>query len=408
MRLFRKKLNMSQEDIASKLHIARPVISNWERGGSEPSTSQLARLAQVLGVSLDVLVNNENEGKKIAIIDTSMLIKRPAIINEILEKFEEVIIPKIVIDELNHQKDNGKPWLKRQAWLIMFNIDQIRNKNKKLIIYPTISKNMNSKHDEEIAKIAIERASENFVDKVYVFANDIWFTFLVNEQRSNLFLLSYDDYKDKFIDDKDLFDTEKSQEFMSLFKNKEWNKIQSMEYNPEIDVNFIDPETGYTPLIQAIRHRNIEIIRFIIEKYKTHIDLDCRDNHKYKFTPLLHAAQLRRIDIMVLLINDGADVDAGSQGSNSGNMPLMVCAWHGFSEGVKLLLEHGACLNQQDDNGFTALTKACIKGYSEIVALLIKETDIHIRSRENKKAFEYIKHNKEYSRKIFNYFKEKM
>jgi len=129
---------MSQEDIASKLHIARPVISNWERGESEPSTSQLARLAQVLGVSLDVLVNNENEGKKVAIIDTSMLIKRPAIIKEILEKFEEVIIPKIVIDELNHQKDNAKPWLKRQAWLIMFNIEQIRNKNKKLIIYPTI------------------------------------------------------------------------------------------------------------------------------------------------------------------------------------------------------------------------------------------------------------------------------
>jgi transcriptional regulator with XRE-family HTH domain len=82
MKKLRKELNMSQETIASKLNIVRPVISNWERGKGEPSTSQLVNLAQVLGVSVDTLVKNEDEGKQVVVVDTSILIKRPAIIKE--------------------------------------------------------------------------------------------------------------------------------------------------------------------------------------------------------------------------------------------------------------------------------------------------------------------------------------
>jgi len=405
----REKLGMSQEDIAQKMHIARPVISNWERGKGEPSTSQLTRLAQILNVSLDVLVHNETEGKQVAIIDTSMLVKRPAIIREITEKLDEIIIPQVVIDELNNQKDNAKPWLKKQAALIMHFIDEIKNKNKKLIIYPTLSNNVKDKHDVQIANIAIERATKNFSDKIYVFANDIWFSFLVKEKRSNIFLLSYQEYKLKFLDNEDFYNADKTQEFMTLIKNKYWKQIHSMKYNPEIDINYIDPETGYTPLIQAIRHRNIEIIRYLLETYKTNIDLDCHDNFKYKFTPLLHAAQMKNIDIMKLLVEEGADIDVGSMGDNSGNTPLMVCAWHGFYDGVKFCIEQGACLNQQDSKaGFTALIKACFHGHLEVAALLIKGTDVHIRSRENKKAIEYIKPNKKNSMELYNLFKGKM
>jgi ankyrin repeat protein len=182
-----------------------------------------------------------------------------------------------------------------------------------------------------------------------------------------------------------------------------------MEYDPEIDINYVDPEIGYTPLIQVIRHRNIEMVRYLIEKYKTHIDLDRHDNYKYKFTPLLHTAQIQNLDMMKLLVESGADIDVGSRGDNSGNTPLMVCAWHGFYEGVKFLVEQGSCLNQQDGkNGLTALMKACIKGFPEIAALLINGTDLHIRSRENKKAVEYIKPNRENSIALCNLFKGRM
>jgi transcriptional regulator with XRE-family HTH domain len=405
----RNELGMSQEDIAEKLCVVRPVISNWEHGKSEPSTSQLAKLAQVFNVSLDVLVNNETTGKCVAVIDTSMLVKRPIIIREIVEKFDEIVVPQVVIDELNNQKDNAKYWLKRRAALIMNFVNEIKNKNKKLIIQPTLQKNINDKHDVQIANIAIERARNNFGDKIYVFANDIWFSFLVNEKQGNLILLSYDAYKTQFLDNENYYDTKKTQKFMALFKEKKWKEIESMEYDPEIDINYVDPETGYTPLIQAVRCHNINIIRDLVKKYEIRIDLNCCDNHKFKFTPLLHAVQMGKFDMVKLLVEEGADIDFGSKGDNSGNTPLMACAWHGFFEGAKFLVEHGACLNQQDGkNGFTALIKACFQGHLEIAALLVNGTDINIRSRENKKAVEYIKPNKKSSKDMYNLFKDKM
>jgi ankyrin repeat protein/transcriptional regulator with XRE-family HTH domain len=405
---FRKALELYQDDIATRMHIARPVISNWESRKSEPSTSQLTKLAQILNVSLDTLVYNKTDGKQVVIIDTSMLIKRPAIIREVMEKFDEIIVPQVVINELNYRKDNGKPCLKKQVALIMHLIDDIKNKDKKLIIQPSLQKDKNAEHDVQISNIAIERASKDFVDKVYVFANDIWFSFLVKEERANLYLLTYDEYKNRFLDNEDFYDIKKTQEFMSLIKEKKWKQIELIGYDSEIDINYIDPETGYTPLIQAIRYQNIDIIRFLIEKYRKIIDLDRHDNYKYKFTPLLHTAQMRRIDMMRILVEEGADIDVGSTGDNSGNTPLMVSAWHGFYEGAKFLVEQGACLNQQDSKaGFSALIKACFHGHYDIAALLINETDVNIRSRENKKAIEYIKLNKKNSLELYSLFKGK-
>ena len=414
LKRLRKALNLSQDDIALKMNIARPVISNWESGKSEPSTSQLTRLARILNVSLDALVYNKIDGKQVVIIDSSMLIKRPVIIREVIDKFDEVIVPDVVIKELNYRKDNGKPWLKKQVALVMNFINEIKEKeknekNRKLIFQPSLPKDDKAEHDVQISNIAIERASKDLGDKVYIFANDIWFSFLVKEKKPNLYLLSYENYKTQFHDNEDLYDIKKTQEFMSLIKEKKWEQVKKIGYDSEIDINYIDLETGYTPLIQAIRHYNIEIIRFLIEKYRKSIDLDCYDNHKYKFTPLLHSAQLKNIDMMKLLVEEGADIDVGSMGDNSGNTPLMVCAWHGFYEGVKFLVEQGACLNQQDSKaGYTPLIKACFHGHLEVAALLINGTDVNIRSRENKKAIEYIKPNKKNGLELYNLFRKEI
>ena len=407
----RKAQDMSQDDLAAKMHIVRQVISYWESSKSEPSTSQLTRLAQIFNVSLDVLVYNKIEGKQVVIIDTSMLIKRPVIIREVIEIFDEVIVPDVVIKELNYRKDNGKPWLKKQVALVMHFINEIKEKeknekDKKLFIQPSLPKDDKAEHDVQISNIAIERASKDLGDKVYLFANDIWFSFLAKEKKPNLYLLSYDDYKTQFHDNEDFFDIKKTQDFMAYIKEKKWEEVKKIAGDPEIDVNYIDLETGYTPLIQAIRYYNIEIIRLLIENYRKSIYLDLHDKHKYKFTPLLHTAQLKNIDMMRLLVEEGADIDVGSAGDNSGNTPLMVCAWHGFYEGAKFLVEQGACINQQDSRaGYTALIKACFHGHLDVAALLIDKTDINIRSRENKKAIEYIKPNKKNSFELYNLFK---
>lgn len=52
----RKGLGWSQEDLASRLKVARTTISNWEKGVAYPSFSDLLELAIVLRTTMDELV----------------------------------------------------------------------------------------------------------------------------------------------------------------------------------------------------------------------------------------------------------------------------------------------------------------------------------------------------------------
>ena len=42
---YRKKANMSQEELADKLNVSRQAVSKWERGESSPDTDNLIALA---------------------------------------------------------------------------------------------------------------------------------------------------------------------------------------------------------------------------------------------------------------------------------------------------------------------------------------------------------------------------
>lgn len=61
----RKELNITQKDLASKLHITDKAISKWERGLSFPDISMLIPLSEVLNISLyDLLKGEESNGWK--------------------------------------------------------------------------------------------------------------------------------------------------------------------------------------------------------------------------------------------------------------------------------------------------------------------------------------------------------
>jgi rRNA-processing protein FCF1 len=341
-------------------------------------------------------------GKKVVVVDTSVLLKRPAIISELLEKFDEVVIPKVVSGELNYQKDHANPQIKQKAWLVLKNIGL--HKSNRISFFE--SRDSSGINDEKIANIACEKARQHPQDKVYMLAQDVYFSILTKGLK-NLTILTLEEYSKEF-PETSKFDMEKTRQFISILKKHELKEIRLFKSDSLIDINHIDPETGYTPLIMAIRFKNIEIIRHLLQEFKGFIDLDKHDKFKYNFTPLLHAVQIQHLDIIKLLFEAGADIGIGSSGKNAGNTPLMVCAWHGFYEGAVFFVGQGACCNQQDSNGFTALTKACIKGHFQIAALLVDRTDMGIRSRDNKKVFEYIEQGKSYSEALFNLFKTKL
>lgn len=61
--LYRKKNNLSQEELAEKLGISRQAVSKWERAEASPDTDNLINLAKLYGVSLDELLNSDPVSK---------------------------------------------------------------------------------------------------------------------------------------------------------------------------------------------------------------------------------------------------------------------------------------------------------------------------------------------------------
>lgn len=55
----RRDKKMSQEDLAEALNISRQAVSKWENSLSNPDTEKLIRLAQILGVDINELVQCE-------------------------------------------------------------------------------------------------------------------------------------------------------------------------------------------------------------------------------------------------------------------------------------------------------------------------------------------------------------
>ncbi len=56
---FRKQNNLSQEQLAEKMGVARQTISKWELEETSPDIEQSKKLSQIFNVSLDDLTDND-------------------------------------------------------------------------------------------------------------------------------------------------------------------------------------------------------------------------------------------------------------------------------------------------------------------------------------------------------------
>ncbi len=85
---FRKKLNLSQEELADKIGVTRQTISKWELNETTPSLNQLLELAKVFNISLNDLTNE-------AVI--TKLEKNEIIINKLSKKIIVICITLFII-----------------------------------------------------------------------------------------------------------------------------------------------------------------------------------------------------------------------------------------------------------------------------------------------------------------------
>ncbi|MBN1855674.1 MAG: helix-turn-helix transcriptional regulator [Dehalococcoidia bacterium] len=65
---FRKRHGLSQEDMATELHVTRQAVSNWETGKAFPDIDMLKRIATFIEVSVNDIIYDAAERKSKRII----------------------------------------------------------------------------------------------------------------------------------------------------------------------------------------------------------------------------------------------------------------------------------------------------------------------------------------------------
>jgi len=104
------------------------------------------------------------------------------------------------------------------------------------------------------------------------------------------------------------------------------------------------------------------------------------------YTALHHAAVGGHLDVIEVLLDKGAKLDAiGSRGETA----LYLAASKGNYEVVKLLSEHGANVDRASSDGKTPLHRAAMAGDSDTVTVLLDAgADASLKDRSGKTALE--------------------
>lgn len=87
----RKKIGLSQEELAEKVGVARQTISKWELGETAPDIKQSKKLSEIFNISLDELTDNDI--KDVLVEKTSNTEKLAGIILKLIK----VIVILIVV-----------------------------------------------------------------------------------------------------------------------------------------------------------------------------------------------------------------------------------------------------------------------------------------------------------------------
>lgn len=379
---FRTDLGDTQEEFASKLDIGRPTLSLIEQGKQEPDIRVLINIIKV--TKIDIMELLELSYKTHLVLDTNIIRNCPYILNSLTTFCDYVYVPATVIKELNYQKDHATEQKRKVAGMCLNKILELRS--DKFIICEEEMKADNN--DDKIFAFVKHLAKMNVNDMVYLMTNDIDFKLKPVGTITNLKVITSAEFDGIFKQNIN-YNIAKSQKFFELVARGNLAQVKAFDIEG-IDINYMDGRSGYTPLIQAIRDRNYQIIEYLLTL--PNINVNSVDNKKFGFPPLSHAVQMHEFGIMRTLIENGANVNEPSTNEkNPFNTPLMIAAWGGRLESVRILAENGACVNQQDKgNGFTPLIKAVINGNIDIVKYLLEQgADKNVFSYEKKTALDY-------------------
>ena len=193
----REKNGKSLTDMAALIGYHKSTISRVEKG--EPSYKTILEAAQLYCEALGLTPAQTElflRGNKVVVVDTSALLKNAQLIDELSKEYSHVIVPKIVIDELDNIKDHNINGLAPKAWQILRSIST--NSNVKPKEYEGDS---NDNNDVKIIAIA-RAASIEYSCEVDIITYDTGFAARLNgdEVVHALFLEEYIATKQSLVD----------------------------------------------------------------------------------------------------------------------------------------------------------------------------------------------------------------
>ena len=60
----RKRINLTQGDLANQLSVTQGAVSQWESGLTNPTLEMLVKIAAVLQCTVDELLHDENDKER--------------------------------------------------------------------------------------------------------------------------------------------------------------------------------------------------------------------------------------------------------------------------------------------------------------------------------------------------------
>ena len=134
-------------------------------------------------------------------------------------------------------------------------------------------------------------------------------------------------------------------------------------------------DKGQTPLHLAVQNGKLEIVELLLSQGA---DINAKDSEGN--TPLITALALRKADTAKYLLSKGADVRI----KNAQDEPAIIVAlMHGMNELIEPILDHGQDVNERFRGNFTTLLMAAFTGNKEVVKLLLdRGADVNAAAQE--------------------------
>ena len=140
-----------------------------------------------------------------------------------------------------------------------------------------------------------------------------------------------------------------------------------------------------TPLHTAVSSRNLEIVKILLQN-----GADVNTTDEDGFTPLHIAAYNGNLQMVKILLQNGSGIFLDIKDNTNGRSALHVAVYDGNLEIVRVLVEKGANINAKDDDGFSPLHIAVYIENLKMLKILIQSgAHLNAKDKKNKTPLDY-------------------